>query len=305
MRLQKMECPNCGSPLKTEGDMQVCNSCGGSFRIDYDDSDVAYERLSKEEELNRQKYAHEKDMLETEYRLQEEARLRRVRQDLDRERKKKMTSSVIMIIIVASFLGFGLLMYLLVWAQVKTKGDFNFGEETTETTRSPYLISLEDVTSDEAFMANAEDSILATVNTNRSGREITTYDLPVTHWNLITEPEIYECYLMVSETENRLCFLVKMSYQSNRDENDIKEIYDCLYLKNLTVGGNGRIVCDYSVMTDRGEGATDWAWEASLDQGQLYRSAILAKDGQFTVDEVVLFGERAPAESAAEPSAES
>ena len=76
MKLQSLNCPNCGSPLKTQGNMQICESCGSSFKIDYDDSDVAYERLSKEDELAKQRFEHEKEMLETEYRLKEEARIK-------------------------------------------------------------------------------------------------------------------------------------------------------------------------------------------------------------------------------------
>ena len=76
MKLQSLNCPNCGFPLRNEGNMQFCDSCGSSFKIDYDESDVEYERLKKADELNRQQYEHEKDMMETQFRLQEEARIK-------------------------------------------------------------------------------------------------------------------------------------------------------------------------------------------------------------------------------------
>ena len=47
MKLQSLNCPNCGFPLRNEGNMQFCDSCGSSFKIDYDESDVEYERLKK------------------------------------------------------------------------------------------------------------------------------------------------------------------------------------------------------------------------------------------------------------------
>ena len=52
-----------------------------------------------------------------------------------------------------------------------------------------------------------------------------------------------------------------------------------MYLRNITFGNTlatkDKLVCDYSVRDERGEGATDWAWVAATDSDQLYRSAIL------------------------------
>ena len=104
---------------------------------------------------------------------------------------------------------------------------------------------------------------------------------------MVGTPEIYDCYLLVSEKENRLCFLVKITYQSEGDEDDYKEVYDCLYLKNLKVGNNGKISSDYAVRIDRGEGATNWIWDAAEDSDQLYRSAILGKS-EFSREKLVL-----------------
>lgn len=106
MKLQSLNCPNCGSPLKTEGNMQICESCGSTFKIDYDDSDVAYERLSKEDEIARQRFEHEKEMLETEYRLKEEARIKQAKYEKSEQRKKKAANSVRALIAYVIFFGF-------------------------------------------------------------------------------------------------------------------------------------------------------------------------------------------------------
>lgn len=294
MRLQSLNCPNCGSVMKTEGGVQICESCGSTFRIDYDDSDVEYERLSKEEELNRQKFQHEKELLETEYRLQEEARLKKAKYEKSEARKRnavrKLSSIISLIIVAGIFFGVFVAMRKLL---LKHKSDILeeymiAGNTTAGTTVSPYLlISASDILADEEFMENALASILTEAHLERDGKTVTTYDLPVTDWNLIDGPEIYDCYLLVSEKENRLCFLIKMSYRSERDEDDIREVYDCLYLKNLTVKSDGSIACSYAVGSDRGEGATDWIWSAALDSDQLYRSAILGKS-EFSREKVDL-----------------
>ena len=281
MRLQSLNCPNCGSPLRTENNMQICDSCGSTFKIDYDDSDVAYERLSKEDEINRQRFEHEKEMLETEYRLQEEARIKKAKYEKSEARKKaaanKVKGFIALLIMLGIFGGFMLLVYFVIKGEAIINTDKIYGTTTTETTVSPYLISASDVLADEEFMENAVASVFSEIRTSRKGKPVTTFDIPITEWYMVGDPEIYDCYLLVNEDENRLCFLVKITYQSERDEDDYKEVYDCLYLKNLTVGKDGKIACDYAVRDDRGEGATNWTWIAAEESDQLYRSAILGK----------------------------
>lgn len=281
MRLQSLNCPNCGSPLRTANDVQICDSCGSTFKIDYDDSDVAYERVSKEDELNRQRFEHEKEMLETQYRLQEEARLRQAKFEKAEARKKRVAGRIgaliTLLVMGLIFIGIPLFLYRYIKGR-SIASAFNFPEATTttETTVSPYLISGSDLLSDSEFIENAVASVFSEIRISRKG-PVTTYDLPITDWYMIGGPEIYDCYLLTSEDGNQLCFLIKMSYQSERDEDDIQEVYDCLCFKNITVGKNGKIACDYSVFSDRGDGANDWLWDASLDSDQMYRTAILAK----------------------------
>ena len=291
MRLQSLNCPNCGSTLKTENGMQICESCGSTFRIDYDDSDVAYERLSKEDELARQKFEHDKALLETEYRLKEEARIKQAKYEKSEARKKmaanKIRSLISLIVTLAVFLGIMYLAYRFIRRQMGINMEELTGVTTTETTVSPYLLSASDLLDDSEFMENAIAAVLSDIRINRDGKAVTTYDLPITDWYMVGEPEIYDCYLLVNEKENCLCFLVKITYQSERDEDDTKEIYDCLTFKNIKLGSDGKISCDYAVRADRGEGATNWTWNGAEDSDQLYRSAILAK-ADFTREQITL-----------------
>ena len=291
MRLQSLNCPNCGSPLRTENNMQICDSCGSTFRIDYDDSDVAYERLSKEDEIARQRFEHEKEMLETEYRLKEEARIKQAKYEKSEARKKraanKVKALISLLIMLGVFCGFMFLVFMVIKGESLFDVEKIAGTTTTETTVSPYLIDASDVLADDEFMENAVASVLSEIHSSRDGKPVTTYDIPITDWYMIGEPEIYDCYLLTSEKENRLCFLVKYTYQSERDEEDIKEVYDCLYLKNLKVGNNGKISSDYAVRIDRGDGATNWTWVAAEDSDQLYRSAILGQS-DFSREKLVL-----------------
>ena len=286
MKLQSLNCPNCGSPLKTEGNMQICESCGSTFKIDYDDSDVAYERLSKEDELTRQRFEHEKEMLETEYRLKEEARIKQAKYEKSEQRKKKTGNAIKALIVYLIFFGFWGGIGFIAYKAIKGESVFNIdklaemAESTTETTVSPYLlVTPADIEADKEFMDNAIASVYSQVHTSRDGNEVMIYDGGFVYYNLVGDPEIYGCYFLSNEKENRLVFLVKLTYQNNDDEDDCQVVYDALYLRNITFGNTlatkDKLVCDYSVRDERGQGSTDWTWSAALDSDQLYRSAIL------------------------------
>ena len=71
MKIVDLQCPNCGARLSVVDGMYVCNSCGTTTAIDYDDSDVEYERLKTLAEQEEKQRAHEKEMLERQFELQQ------------------------------------------------------------------------------------------------------------------------------------------------------------------------------------------------------------------------------------------
>lgn len=292
--------------------MQICDSCGSTFKIDYDDSDVAYERLSKEDELNRQRYEHEKDMLETQYRLQEEARLRQN----NAARRGLTTGKIVAIVVIAVIATCFLATVSAVFRALQERSERDYERRSTrsttterttaEPTVSPYiLISADDVTADSEFVDNAVASVKSYVRADREDA-VVDYQNGFTRWNMTGDAEIYACYLLTSEKENRLCFLVKITYGKEIDEDDedevyeTKEVYDCVYLKNITVGTDGKIASNYAVRSDRGDGADNWTWMAALESDQLYRSAILGKN-EFSRETVILPGLEQDADEGEDP----
>ena len=61
MKVVNLQCPNCGARLTIENDKYVCNSCGTSIAIDYDESDVEFERIKTEAERDQRQLEHEKN----------------------------------------------------------------------------------------------------------------------------------------------------------------------------------------------------------------------------------------------------
>ena len=45
MKFVDLKCPNCGGKLNKNNDSLTCESCGAMFAIDYDESDVEYEKI--------------------------------------------------------------------------------------------------------------------------------------------------------------------------------------------------------------------------------------------------------------------
>lgn len=285
MRLQSLNCPNCGSPLRTENDTQICDSCGSVFKIDYDDSDVAYEQVR----IKQAQYQNSQNSQPS------------------RSVSKGRIIAIVVVVVVAVF-SMTVMMSIARFLSAARNTDYARSTRattterttvTTETTVSPYLlITASDITADSEFVDNAVASVISFVNTDRKGDSVMEYQKGFTNWNMTGDAEIYACYLLTSEKENRLCFLVKITYVKEGDEDETREVYDCLILRNITVGKDGKIACDYAVRSDRGEGATDWTWVAALDSDQLYRSAILGKS-DFSREKVVLPGLEQESEDAA------
>ncbi len=276
MRLQSLNCPNCGSPLRTENDTQICDSCGSVFKIDYDDSDVAYEQVR----IKQAQYQNSQN------------------QQQSRGVSKARIIAIVVVVVVAVF---SMTVMMSIARFLSAARNANYTSSTrattterttapTETTVSPYLlISASDITADSEFVDNAIASVKSCVNADRKNDTVIEYRNGFTNWNMTGDAEIYACYLLTSEKENRLCFLVKITYAKDGEEDVTKEVYDCLYLKNITVGTDGKIASNYAVRSDRGDGADDWTWMAALDSDQLYRSAILGKSG-FSRETVALPG---------------
>ena len=148
MKIVDLKCPNCSGSLKKEGDMLVCGSCGASFAIDYDESDVEYERLQGEAEREERQLAHEKELLEKKYELQRRAQMEAEQRQRKKKRADDLRSTVLGFVIlgVIVFIIGSVIIFAL---QFKKHMDMPNGDNATVTvtpTPAPnYDITPEDV----------------------------------------------------------------------------------------------------------------------------------------------------------------
>ena len=94
MRTVDTKCPNCAGNLEKQGDIYVCVFCGATFDIDYDDSDVEYERLKTVAEQEEKQRAHEKELLERQFELEQQAQIESEKRQIKRERQQRFSASV-------------------------------------------------------------------------------------------------------------------------------------------------------------------------------------------------------------------
>ena len=307
MKLQSLNCPNCGSVLTQEGNNLVCKSCGSAFGIDYDDSDVEYEKASTEVERLQQEHEHEKEMLEQEYRLKEEAEIRRQKRAKADARKSRISSSVMSLIkSLISLVVVGGIIFLF-YSLIRNGTLKNKLEEiadnvtTTTTTINPYDFTKSDLESDSFFMENAIASVMSIVHEEKDNDTIRFWsDGEWDEWKLKGEPQIYDCYFLNGEKDNRVYFLVKSTYKCKGK--DDTAIYNAYYLRKVTVDESGKIKCDYVVRGDSGD-SVNWNWGGQFVKDQLYREVILGNT-QFASEQLTLPEGVAPTETEEEKETE-
>lgn len=295
MKIVNMQCPNCGARLTIESNMYVCNSCGTTIAIDYDESDVEYERAKNEVELEAKRQAHEKELLERQFELQQKAQIESEKRQIKRERQKAMSnslkrllSSVISLVFLFG-IGFGIYkLYSYMMTRYGANGGYSGGADVYDTpTPAPNY----DVTP-EILKADLDDFI-------ESGRKVqmnidqcgVMNENGIVHFYDKTDAVFLDAYLVsdipnVDEEESCRLVLVYEVTWHNDDYGD-QICYDAVYFDGIRVNPNGGIISDYSgKIIWRSDAAWGWNMAYSFeDYGQCYLENVKALGG--TVTEVV------------------
>lgn len=252
MKLQSMNCPNCNGQLKKEGEGLICSSCGSAFAIDYDASDVAYQALQKQDEIF-----------------------------------KKTKGFRIAIAVIAL-----LVMAVMIFVFVKFIGSFH--EKSSEmknrnrnaiVTEIPQNeISKETILSDSEFLKSAEETAVSLLKSEH--KEVDYYDF-MWEKNLMTppkasldkDPELIGTYLLQNAFSSDYVMVFKLEFAFEYEsEKNIRTMYDCVILSNLSVSDDGKIESNYQVRTERHTGA-DLSFMAYDDKDRLYNEVVLGKPG--------------------------
>ena len=293
MKIVNLQCPNCGARLIIENNMYVCNSCGTTIAIDYDESDVEFERAKNEVELEAKRQAHEKELLERQYELQQKAQIESEKRQIKRERQAAAKSAVqiwirrlVALLIFAGICYGGYRMYLYMRDQV-AEGYYPGGAVATPTPAPNYNITPDDVKDDLDSFIETGKKIQMEIDQcgvkNENG---------IIHFFDKTGAEFLDAYIVsnIPDTRDsestRLVLIYQVTWYNEEDGEKI--CYDAVYFDGIKVNPNGGIVSNYNGETiSRSEAAWGWNMEYSFEEySQCYLENIKALGG--TVTEVVI-----------------
>lgn len=253
MKLQSMNCPNCNGQLRKEGEGLICSSCGSAFAIDYDASDVAYQALKKQDEI------------------------------LQKTKGFRIAMAVIVLLV----------MGVMIFVFVKIFSSFNKrssdmkngnGKAAVTVTLPGDEISKDLILGDTEFLNKAEESAVSLLKSEHKSVKYT--DL-MWEKNLMTapeatldkDPEMVGSYLMTNGLTNYYVMVFKLDFAYEYEsEKNIKTMYDCVIMSNLSVSDDGKIESNYQVRTERHTGA-DLSFMAYDDKDRLYNEVVLGKPG--------------------------
>ena len=291
MKIVNLQCPNCGAKLSVENGMYVCNSCGTTTAIDYDDSDVEYERVKTEAEIQEKQHEHEKELLEKKFELEQKAQIASEKRQIKREREKNFKASVkkTMSSLFALLFLFGIffgIFKLYTWMMNKASADGSYSGRSIFATPTP--LPNYDPTPDD--FKDQMDEFIDSGKIIQMGIEqcAVRNKNGIPHYYDKTDAVFFDAYLVtdipeVKESDsNRLVIIYKVTWK-NEDYGE-KVCYDAVYFNGIRVNPNGGVISDYKGDTiSRSDAAWGWAMAYSYDKYELcYRENVTALGGKVT-----------------------
>ncbi len=279
MKLVNLTCPNCNGLLERVGDNLFCKSCGSAFGIDYDSSDVEYEKLQTEEERAQREFEHEKELLELRHRQEEQSRIAAEKRYNRRETKKSIsraiTSRISKLFALLLVIGFFYGSYKLSvrWGVIPTFSEIIASAKATKA--SPYDVKVTDVTDDvlETMIDSANSNILSKkekgVTETSVNKKKKTYTLESAEYD--------SAYLITnsSSRKNRIVILFKLTYTAS---DETKVTYDGCYFDNIKLKSDGTLHSDYNPRAIT-KGKSSWHNDSYEDREQCYRENVKGIEG--------------------------
>ena len=287
MKLVDLKCPHCGGSIVKDNNVFVCNSCGTVITVDYDDSDVEYERLRTQPERDKRKFEYDKALLEKEHELRQQE-----------EHRRTITRGIIKIaIIFCIFASVAACVFISIILNNATdrRRVADYTEEVTATPRptsSPtptpnYKITSELISDD--LDDYVETGRLVQMEIDQCGVE---NENGVIHFYDKTDAVFLDAYIVsdipyVDNDEScRLVLIYEVTWH-NDDYGD-QTCYDAVYFDGIKVTPEGQVVNNFNGRTIyRSDAAWGWGMAYSFaDYKQCYLENVKALGG--TVTEVVI-----------------
>ena len=264
MRIVDLKCENCGGKLRKEGDCFVCDSCGASFAVDYDESDVEYERLQGEAARMARQHAHEN-----------------VREAKRQQATRSAVAILLILCIMSGVMVFGIFMFIKTQASRMAVSENAI--TATPTPAPDYHITPEDVAGSMSEFIEA--GRIAQMNIDECAYWDGVSSVKYFHK---TDAVFIGAYIVTdipnvrADKSNRLVLIYEVTWHNDNMGDQI--CYDAVYFEGLSINPNGGIISDFSPKTImRSDAAWGWSMAYSFeDQDQCYRENVTALGGVVT-----------------------
>ena len=298
MRVVNLQCPNCGARLTVENDMYVCNSCGTTMTIDYDDSDVEYAKLQTEAERDQRKLEHDKELLEKEYELRQQETLAAEKRLMQQERRESVSRGLkkfIIFICIFAFVGGCFVVSIMM---SKARGERTILDEISDMTATPtpeptptpapnYRITPDIIVDELDGFIEAGRALQMDIDqcgVKSENGTIQFYDK--------TDAVFLDAYIVsdipdVKESQScRLVLIYEVTWYNDRY--GYQTCYDGVYFDGIKVTPDGNIIPNYDCDTIwRSDAAWGWSMEYSFEHyDRCYLENVAALGGH--VEEVLL-----------------
>lgn len=282
MRLTNINCPQCNGQLNQQEDKFYCTSCGSAFNIDYDEADIEYAKLVTEPERTRLLLENNRILLEKNEELRNKFITGERKKELVHTLKKQGQTGLGAFAYAAIIGGMSFLMcviaiaaiFISVWVKSKSDSEKRIQAEI----ESIENLSAEDIENDKNFLENAIAGGIA--------YEIARRDDPISNdaadggdAYIVGSPVPVNCYLMKTEKENALCIVYKITYEFSED-NNIKEVYDCVVFDDIKLDETGHITFGYDCDKVSGSGKDDH-WKGYDDAEGVFEDNSFSDDCRF------------------------
>lgn len=244
MKLRTLDCKNCAAPLRQEGEVLVCKSCGSVFNIPKDANDVEYDKIINAEDYIRLELAKSLLELENKYKTQEQIN-QEARDRAYNERRKRIFKIVGLITLIAALATLvGGLFEGGIWAvMIGISLKKNEAAKATETVvwDPGYLITPSDLKADKDFWNYISDGIIKETKEGYDSRGSVIFSSDEI-WGVNTDPEVIGRYLFTSDDGNVLYIIFKVTFENV--DGSKKEMYYCCASEKIKLDANGKIVYD-------------------------------------------------------------
>lgn len=271
MKIVDLKCPNCSGKLRKEDDMFVCESCGAAFAVDYDESDVEYERLQGEAKR---------------YELQRRAQMESERRQRQKKRTDNLRATVTGFVILGTvvFIIASVIVFMFKFKQNMEAGGVYSGSVAATPTPAPnYDITPDDVADsmsdfiEAGKIAQMNITECATRNENGLVKNFHKTDAVFLEAYIVSDiPDVRESQSV------RLVLIYQVTWHN--DELGDHTCYDGVYFEGIRINPNGGIISDFNPRTIwRSDAAWGWAMAYSFeDHDQCYRENVSSLGGVVT-----------------------